>query len=379
MAPGPTPVPPDVARRGAAPIIHHRGPDFRELMLRTLDRLQQVCRTQQRRPPLHGVRAPARSSRPSSTCSRRASACSSSRPGSSAIAGAKLARAFGATSTSCGTPGARRRSRTISECGSTRPARRSSFVVHSETSTGVVADVRGARGCVPARRARLVVVDAVSSLGAVPLETDAWGLDVVVAGSQKALMTPPGLSLVDRLAAAWERSKRATLPRFYFDWETHADGARDRLDALHARRVDRRRARRRARAAPRGGSRRRVRAPRRARPRVPRGREGDGARAVLAGRGAVGRRDGDPHARRGRRPRARARAPRPLRDHRRRERTGSSARGCSASGTSATTTCSTSRPPSPRWRRCSSSAARTIERGRGGRARARGVHDAARV
>ena len=64
-------------------------------------------------------------------------------------------------------------------------------LVHSETSTGVVADVQSL-----ARVAReagaVVVVDAVSSLGAVPLETDAWGLDVVVAGSQKALMTPPG-------------------------------------------------------------------------------------------------------------------------------------------------------------------------------------------
>ena len=69
------------------------------------------------------------------------------------------------------------------------------FLVHSETSTGVVADVE-ALGSVVAEAGALVVVDAVSSLGAVPLETDAWGLDVVVAGSQKALMTPPGLSLV---------------------------------------------------------------------------------------------------------------------------------------------------------------------------------------
>jgi aspartate aminotransferase-like enzyme len=59
----------------------------------------------------------------------------------------------------------------------------------------------------------------VSSLGAVPLETDAWGLDVVVAGSQKALMTPPGLSVVTVSPAAWARSERATLPRFYFDWK----------------------------------------------------------------------------------------------------------------------------------------------------------------
>ena len=66
---------------------------------------------------------------------------------------------------------------------------------HSETSTGVVADIQ-ALAAAAKEAGALVVVDAVSSLGAVPLETDAWGLDVVVSGSQKALMTPPGLGIV---------------------------------------------------------------------------------------------------------------------------------------------------------------------------------------
>ena len=89
--------------------------------------------------------------------------------------------------------------------------------MHSETSTGVVADVQALAQA--AREAgAITVVDAVSSLGAVPLETDAWGLDVVVAGSQKALMTPPGLSLTTVSAAAWERCARTTTPRVYFDW-----------------------------------------------------------------------------------------------------------------------------------------------------------------
>ncbi|TML22578.1 MAG: aminotransferase class V-fold PLP-dependent enzyme [Actinobacteria bacterium] len=91
------------------------------------------------------------------------------------------------------------------------------FLVHSETSTGVVADVQALAQAAHEAGA-LVVVDAVSSLGAVPLETDAWGLDVVVAGSQKALMTPPGLSLAVVSPAAWERAGRSTNPRFYFDW-----------------------------------------------------------------------------------------------------------------------------------------------------------------
>jgi serine---pyruvate transaminase len=91
-------------------------------------------------------------------------------------------------------------------------------VVHSETSTGVVADVEALARVVRDAGAT-VVVDAVSSLGAVQLETDAWGLDVVVAGSQKALMTPPGLALVTVSSDAWERSRRSTTPRFYLDWE----------------------------------------------------------------------------------------------------------------------------------------------------------------
>src|SRR5204863_90182 len=61
------------------------------------------------------------------------------------------------------------------------------------------------------------VVDAISSLGAVPLETDEWGVDVVISGSQKALMTPPGLAVVSVSQAAWDA--RGKLPRFYFDWE----------------------------------------------------------------------------------------------------------------------------------------------------------------
>src|SRR5262249_59585497 len=65
------------------------------------------------------------------------------------------------------------------------------FVTHCETSTGVVSDVQALAAAIRPSGAH-VVVDAVSSLGAVPLETDAWGIDVVASGSQKALMAPPG-------------------------------------------------------------------------------------------------------------------------------------------------------------------------------------------
>ena len=92
------------------------------------------------------------------------------------------------------------------------------FLVHSETSTGVVCDLEPLLA-VCAEAGALSVVDAVSSLGAVPLETDAWGADVVVTGSQKALMTPPGLAFAAVSDRAWARTGKATLPRFYWDWE----------------------------------------------------------------------------------------------------------------------------------------------------------------
>ena len=90
------------------------------------------------------------------------------------------------------------------------------YLVHSETSTGVVADVE-ALARVAKDAGALVVVDAVSSLGAVPLETAAWGLDVVVSGSQKALMAPPGLGMASVSPAALEAVGSA--PRYYFDWQ----------------------------------------------------------------------------------------------------------------------------------------------------------------
>ncbi|MGH2997424.1 MAG: pyridoxal-phosphate-dependent aminotransferase family protein, partial [Gaiellaceae bacterium] len=97
------------------------------------------------------------------------------------------------------------------------------YLTHSETSTGVVADVQ-ALAAVAKEAGAVVVVDAVSSLGAVPLETDAWEIDVTVSGSQKALMTPPGLGLASVSPAALEAAARSSSPRFVLDWERTRQG-----------------------------------------------------------------------------------------------------------------------------------------------------------
>src|SRR4029078_2346083 len=87
------------------------------------------------------------------------------------------------------------------------------FCTQSETSTGVVSDVQALKTAVGEA---VLVVDAISSLGAVPLETDAWGIDVVLSGSQKALMCPPGLAMASVADRLWESLPPAR--GFYFDW-----------------------------------------------------------------------------------------------------------------------------------------------------------------
>jgi serine---pyruvate transaminase len=87
---------------------------------------------------------------------------------------------------------------------------------HSESSTGVLHDVRGYAAVTRATDA-ILIVDAVSSLGIANLEMDAWGLDVVVSGSQKGLMLPPGLGFCALSERAWAKNKTSKLPKYYFN------------------------------------------------------------------------------------------------------------------------------------------------------------------
>jgi aspartate aminotransferase-like enzyme len=92
------------------------------------------------------------------------------------------------------------------------------FLTHCETSTGVLNDVATLSQVVKENSDALVIVDAVSSLGGVPFQMDTWEIDIVVSGSQKALMLPPGLALVAVSERAWEKIKQNPTPRFYLDF-----------------------------------------------------------------------------------------------------------------------------------------------------------------
>jgi len=91
------------------------------------------------------------------------------------------------------------------------------LIQHSETSTGVVNDIE-AVGAVVRDHPALYIVDSISGVGGTPIKVDAWGIDVAIGGSQKALMGSPGLAFLTVSEAAWAAHREATLPRFYWDW-----------------------------------------------------------------------------------------------------------------------------------------------------------------
>jgi serine---pyruvate transaminase len=229
LTPGPTPVPPEVLAALAEPVIHHRARDYREIYERSLARLAEVYRT----------RNDVLMFTTSGTGAFESAVANLTSPGDRQLvlsAGnfgerwAGLATAFGADLVHVRldwgeSPEPDDLRTALARAGGVRVV----YLTHSETSTGVVCDVQ-ALAAVAKEAGALVVVDAVSSLGAVPLETDAWELDVVVSGSQKALMTPPGVAFVSVSQDAFDAAAQSSSPRYVLDWE-RTRKAQAKLDA----------------------------------------------------------------------------------------------------------------------------------------------------
>ena len=227
LTPGPTPVPPEVLAALAEAVIHHRARDYRDIYERCLARLREVYRTE------HDVLMYTASG----TGAFESAVANLVTPGERHLvlsAGnfgerwAGMVQAFGADLVHVKlewgeTPEPEDLRSALAGAGDVRAV----YLTHSETSTGVVCDVQ-ALAAVAKEAGALVVVDAVSSLGAVPLETDAWELDVVVSGSQKALMTPPGVAFVSVSSPALAAT--GTSPRYTLDWE-RTRKAQAKLDA----------------------------------------------------------------------------------------------------------------------------------------------------
>jgi aspartate aminotransferase-like enzyme len=192
MTAGPTPIPPEVSQAMAAPMIYHRAPAFDELFARVLDRL----------PRVFGTANPVLCFAASGSGAMESAVANLIRPGTPALACAtgkfgerwiQLCEAYGADLVRHEPGwGVRLDAAEIDRLLEENPAVRVVFATLSETSTGIVHDVQTIAEAVH-RHDAILVADAVSGLGAAELRQDEWGIDGVIAGSQKALVCPPGL------------------------------------------------------------------------------------------------------------------------------------------------------------------------------------------
>lgn len=233
--PGPTPIPPRVVRAMSRPIINHRGSEFHKVFKNITEKAKELLKTSGDAIILTS----------SGTGGMEAAASNLLSPGDHVLVGvagafgeryAKILEAYhvNVTRIRSSEPGKAVDPAHFEEELKRDPKIKAVFVTQNETSTGVRTDVRSIAR-IAKEHGALVIVDAISSFAAMELSMDDWGVDVVIAASQKALMTPPGLAVVGVSKDAWKAMESATLPRFYFDlrlakrsaekWETPATPA----------------------------------------------------------------------------------------------------------------------------------------------------------
>jgi aspartate aminotransferase-like enzyme len=225
--PGPTTLPPSVREAGGRQMINHRGSEFKEL----LGRLQVGMR------PYFGTTGDIAILSCAGTGGLEAAIVNTLSPGDRVLAVsigafgdrfAKIAEAYGASvdrvSAEWGWAAAPDEVRERLGTGDYKAV----LLTHNETSTGVmnpIADLAAAiRSTAPDA---LILVDTVSSLGAVPFDMDGWGVDLVATASQKAWMAAPGLAMVAASPRGWAAMETATMPRFYLDLRRHRDAMAD--------------------------------------------------------------------------------------------------------------------------------------------------------
>ena len=220
--PGPTPVPPDILEAVGRPMVNHRGRDFAAIVGRITAHLKAFFLTRQEVMVL--------------TCSGtgglEAAVVNVLSPGDKVLAVsigsfgdrfATIAEIYGAEVTMLSYEwGQAAQADDVRKALKAEPDIKAVLVTHNETSTGVTNSLAQIAEVVR-EAGKLILVDAVSSLGAIPFEMDAWGLDVVVTGSQKGWMVPPGLAFVAMSDRAWKAFDSARMPRFYFDLAKHRD------------------------------------------------------------------------------------------------------------------------------------------------------------
>ena len=219
LAPGPTPVPSEVLLSMAMPIIHHRSPDFLPVLDSAKKGLQWLYQTGNDVLILCST----------GTGGMVGSVNNFFNQGDKVIVinGGKFGERWTKICKSYGLNvdeitlewGYAVRPELVEEKLKKDQGIKGVFVQASETSTGVYHNVQSLASIVKRYENTLLVVDAISALAAHDLRTDDWGIDVMVGGSQKGLMLPPGIAFVSVSDKAWEKAKTSKLPRFYFDFK----------------------------------------------------------------------------------------------------------------------------------------------------------------
>ncbi|MDR1775155.1 MAG: alanine--glyoxylate aminotransferase family protein [Actinomycetes bacterium] len=229
MTPGPTPVPSEVLLKTAEPIIHHRTPEFEAAIKSAEKNLKYVFET-------------------------TGDVLLFASSGTGAMEGA-IVNCFCAGDTVIVTRNGKFGDRQKLICQTyglnvidleyewyervsvddvareleAHPECRGVIVTQSETSSGVLNPVREIADLLRDRPDTIIIVDSITGIGAVECKTDEWGLDVVMTGSQKGLMLPPGLSAVAVSEKAWRAVERSTIPKFYFDWKKHRKALKESM------------------------------------------------------------------------------------------------------------------------------------------------------
>ncbi|OLB56486.1 MAG: alanine--glyoxylate aminotransferase family protein [Nitrospirae bacterium] len=217
LAPGPTPVPPEVLLAMAKPVIHHRAPEFAQLFGEVRNDLRWLFQTG------NDVLILASSG----TGGMEGAVASFLSPGDKALVvnGGKFGERWGKICKTFGVQvvelkvewGYAVDPQAVADALKKDPSIKAVYVQASETSTGVAHPTKRLAEVIKPYEGTILVVDAITALGVFDLKTDAWGLDVVVAGSQKAMMLPPGLAFVSVSDKAWQLADKAKNGAFYFN------------------------------------------------------------------------------------------------------------------------------------------------------------------
>ena len=216
LSPGPTPVPEKVLSSAAEPIIHHRTPEFSKILMETTEGLKYVFGTKE---DVYILAS-------SGTGAMEAAVINTLSPGDQVLTinGGKFGERWGNICRAYGldtkeivlTWGDDYSPEQLAKEIKNNPGLKAVFTTLSETSTGAIFDIKGF-GEVVAKTEAILVVDGISGIGATPCPMDEWKIDVLVSGSQKSFMIPPGLAYIALSPKAWKLVETSKLPKFYFD------------------------------------------------------------------------------------------------------------------------------------------------------------------